>query len=135
MITQEAAFTALLDAGVSDSVRSVLRQRGHTVILHREILPEQTPDFVVAATALANDAILVAVDGDMRRIVRRYGVRAGGTKLDRLSLLHLCCKETQAAKRLDHAMTLVEHEWTISREKHARRMWVEIAEHHIRTFR
>jgi predicted nuclease of predicted toxin-antitoxin system len=131
----KARFRVLLDAGVPDSVGAVLEERGHIVIYHRNVLPEKTPDLVVAATALANDAVLVAIDNDMKQLAQRYGMTARGDKFARLSIIRLCCNETLAAQRLRHAMTFVEHEWAIAEEKAARRMWVEIRQHDLRTYR
>lgn len=129
-------FRVLLDAGVPDSVGKVFEDRGHEVIYHRNILPERTPDVVVAATALASDAILVAMDNDMRQIAQRYGMTArGDDRFGKLSLIKFCCDEVLASKRLRHMMTLVEHEWRISTEKASRRMWVEIGSHYVRSNR
>jgi len=126
---------ALLDAGVPDSVGHVLAEAGHDVIYHRDILPERTPDVTVAATALENDAVLVAIDHDMRQIAQKYGMAARGGRFDRLSLIRLCCEEVLSAKRLAHAMSFVEFEWDFRARKAARRMWVEIGPHHLRTNR
>jgi len=131
----KARFRALLDAGVPDYVGAVLEERGHIVIYHRNVLPEKTTDLVVAATALANDAVLVAIDNDMKQLAQRYGMTARADKFARLSIIRLCCNETLAAQRLRHAMTFVEHEWAIAEEKAARRMWVEIRQHDLRTYR
>jgi len=128
-------FRALLDAGVPDSVGTVLEERGHGVIYHRNVLPEKTPDLVVAATALENAAVLVAIDNDMKQLAQRYGITARGDKFARLSIIRLCCNETLAAQRLRHAMTFVEHEWGIAEAKTARRMWIEIRQHDLRTYR
>ena len=92
-----------------------------------------TPDNLVAAAALANDAILVAIDGDMRQLARRYGASHGSDRFSRLSLIHLSCNEVLAAKRIEQAMTFIEHEWSVSREKSARRMWVDIGQHFLRS--
>jgi len=91
---------ALLDAGVPDSVGAVLEEHGHMVIYHRNVLPEKTPDVVVAATALENEAVLVAIDNDMKQLAQRYGMTARGDKFARLSIIRLCCNETMAAQRL-----------------------------------
>jgi predicted nuclease of predicted toxin-antitoxin system len=112
-----------------------LSGRGHEVIYHRDLLPEKTPDQVVAATALANGAILVAIDHDMKQIAQRYGMTPRGDRFAKLSLIRLCCDEVLAAKRLEHAITLVEHEWAVSEEKTARRMWIDIAAHFLRSNR
>ncbi len=63
-----------LDAGVPDSVARMLQEYGHFVILHRDALSEGSSDDLVCATALANDAILVAIDADMKRLAKQYGV-------------------------------------------------------------
>lgn len=124
-----------LDAGVPDSVGHVLENRGHDVLYHRYLLPERTPDQVVAATSLANEAVLVAIDNDMKQIAQRYGMTARGDKFAKLSLLRFCCNETLAAKRLEFAMTFVEHEWEVTGAKAARRMWIEIRQHDLRSYR
>lgn len=124
-----------LDAGVPDSVADALRQQGHVVILHRDALPEKSTDEVVCATALANGAILVAVDADMKQMAKRYGVTPKGDRFDKLSIIRLCCNETLASKRLDQSLSLIEHEWKFAAAKTARRMWVDVGPHFIRTHR
>lgn len=130
-----ARFRVFLDASVPDSVGKVFAECGHEVIYHRDVLPERTPDQVVAATALANNAILVAIDHDMKQMTQRYGMTPRGDRFARLNLIRLCCDEVLAAKRLRQAMTLIEHEWVISQEKSARRMWIDIAAHSLRSNR
>jgi predicted nuclease of predicted toxin-antitoxin system len=124
-----------LDAGVPDSVGEVLRERGHSVIRYREVLPEKVPDAVVCATALANGAILVAIDNDVKQHARRYGKSITSERFKRLSIIRICCNEVLAAKRLKQAMSLVEHEWIISEDKVASRLWVDIGPHFFRSNR
>lgn len=124
----------LLDAGVPESVARALEGVGHEVIRHRDVLPERTKDDVVCATALHNEAILVAVDRDMNRLAKRYGVTAQssrGGRFDKLSGLCLVLPETQAAHRVRHAMSLIEHEWDVTAQKVGRRLWIELAAHRI----
>lgn len=135
MTKRSAPFRTLLDAGVPDSVGHVISARGYKVIFHREVLGDKTADEVVCATALANGAILVAVDGDMKRLAQQYGVTPKGERFNRLNIIRLCCNEVLAAKRLEQAMPLVELEWRFSKGLAARRMWVDIAPHYIRTNR
>lgn len=125
----------LLDAGVPDSVGHVLAEGGHEVIFYRDVLPERTPDPVVARTAIANGAILVAIDNDMRHIAKRYGVAAQKGPFAQLNLIHICCDEVMASKRLKQAMTFIELEWNVSNEHAARRMWVDIGPHFLKTNR
>lgn len=112
----------------------MLKQSNHRTILHREALPDGTADAVVCSTALANGAILVAIDRDMKQLSKRFGI-GSSDRFARLSLIFLCCNETLAAKRLQQAMSFIEHEWNVSEEKAARRLWVDIGPHFLRTNR
>jgi len=125
----------LLDASVPDSVAAVFAKRGHGVILHRDVLPDRTPDEVVCAAALKNDAILVALDNDMKRIAKRYGANPGNTRFARLNLIRIGCNGILGAQRTEQAMTLIEHEWAFTKEKAARRMWIDIEPHSLRSHR
>ena len=125
----------LLDAGVPDSVGRVFEQRGHIAIYHREVLPEGAPDEVVCAAALENEAILIACDGDMKRLVKRYGTAPDSARFAKLNLIRIGCNGVLASQRTDQAMTLIEHEWAFSALKAARRLWVDIAPHAIRSHR
>ena len=118
-----------LDAGVPDSIARVFEKHGHFAVLHRDALPEKTSDEVVCATALANDAILIALDADMKSLAKRFGISRGSDRFARLSLIRICCNEVLASKRINHAMTFIEHEWTFSAGKTARRLWVDIGPH------
>jgi predicted nuclease of predicted toxin-antitoxin system len=124
-----------LDAGVPDSVGATLEKHGHEVLYYRDVLPEKTADAIVCATALANEAILVAMDSDMKQFPKRFGISQSSSRFDRLNIMRLCCSEVLAAKRLDQAMTLIEHERIFSGEKSARRLWIEIGAHHLRSNR
>lgn len=122
-----------LDEGVPDSVGRVLVQAGHMVIRHRDALAPGMVDEVVAATALANDAILVALDADMRTIARGYGI--GQSRFRTLSLLHLSCSEPRASRRVEEALSLIEHEWLRGSEAGRRRLFIEVGNDVIRVWR
>ncbi len=132
---ERVTLRVLLDAGVPDSVAAVFKKRDHLTILHREVLAEKTPDDVVATTALQNDAILVAIDPDMKSFPKRFWISHGSSRFANLNIIRICCNETQAEHRISQAMSLIEHEWSVSEEKAARRLWVEIGPRHIRTNR
>ena len=88
-----------------------------------------SPDTLVAAVSEANNAILVTMDGDAKTIASRYGV--GSRRYRRLSILRFeRCRESRAAKRIDEAMSLIEHEWEVGggRESQDRRMFVVITD-------
>ena len=125
----------MLDAGAPDSVGQVFRERGHYVLLHRDVLPEKSPDKLVCITAVQNEAILIAVDSDMTRLVHRYGTAPQNARFKGLHLIRLGCSGPMAAERCAQAMDLIEAEWAFANAKTARRLWIDICNHWIKTCR
>lgn len=123
----------LLDEGVPIAVGRAFEAHGHEVVPFEEVLKRGSPDTIVCRAAEANDAILIAFDRDMKAIARRFGI--AGDRFRRLSLIHFECPEPMAANRLIEAMSLVEHEWLVSKGKAARRLHISIGTHVIRTYR
>jgi predicted nuclease of predicted toxin-antitoxin system len=121
------------DEGVPDSVGDCFAACGHHVIRLREAVATGSPDPLVCAAAEANDAILVALDGDMRALAQRRGV--GQRRFRTLSLIKVSCKVTRAGERIKAAMSLIEHEWLYGAEQADRRLFMEIGTDVIRTFR
>ena len=116
-----------VDQCVPESVARTLESHHHDVIRLRERIAPDSPDNLVAAVSQSNDAILLTMDGDFKAIARRHGI--GSTRFRRLSLLRFeRCRESAAAKRLEEAMSLIEHEWDIGggRGSADRRMFVVI---------
>lgn len=122
-----------LDEGVPLEVGHTFEAHGHNFVIFDEVIKRGSPDVLVCAVAQANEAILVAFDNDMRQVARRYGV--GSERFKKLNLIKFDCPEPMAAKRLEHAMSFVEHEWSVSIQKVARRLHVEIGTHVLRSFR
>ena len=122
-----------LDEGVPDSVGQCFAKAGHTVIYERDTIAPGSPDQLVCAVSEANDAILVALDGDMRQLAQRRGV--GQRRFRRLSLIKLSCRETRAEERVNAAMSLIEHEWQVGFQSQDRRIFIEIGNSVIRTIR
>jgi predicted nuclease of predicted toxin-antitoxin system len=124
-----------LDEGVPVSVGQILQEAGHEVIFFNSSgLSPGSPDAVVCAAADASNAILVALDGDMKRLARGMGVSGGRFKA--LSLLKLECFEPDAAARVKLALSLVEHEWKVSPViEGKRRIYIVIGDGVIRTHR
>lgn len=126
----------LLDAGAPVSVAKIIEDRGHVAIRYSDVLVDGATDIVVCQTALANEAVLIAIDNDMNRIVRSYGKPLKDDRFKSLCFIGIGCGEVQAANRLAQALQLIEMEWTFRCEKPAaRRMWVEVASNYIRTNR
>jgi predicted nuclease of predicted toxin-antitoxin system len=123
----------LLDEGVPAEVGNVFRRHGHELIPFKEVLTPGSADDLVCTVAQANNALLVAYDNDMKQYVRRQG--QGPDRFKRLHLLKFNCPEPMAAKRLEEAMSLIGNEWAVAHQQVARRVYVEINTHDIRTFR
>ncbi len=99
-----------VDQCVPESVAKTLEIHGHEAIRLRERIAPDSPDTLVAAVSEANDAILVTMDGDFRKIASSHGV--GSRRYRRLSLLRFeKCRESRAAVRLEEALSLIRHEW------------------------
>jgi hypothetical protein len=125
----------MFDEGAPASVAEVFRARGHVVILHGEVLEQGVPDKLVCKTALRNSAILVAVDADMKRLIHRYGTAPQHARFKHLSLIRFGCNGPMAVERAKQAMELIEAEWLFTQAKAARRLWIDIDNHWIKTHR
>lgn len=100
----------LLDNDVPDSVGAVLVSHGHTVIHVRDILPTDLSDPLVATVSELEGTILVTCDSDYKVVAPRIpkGHRARFRKLSRIALE---CTQPQASKRMQAAMSFIEHEF------------------------
>jgi len=123
-----------LDEGVPDSVGHAFLEAGHQVAFLNKSLARGSSDHLVCAIADINEAILVALDGDMKRIAQQHGIGKG--RFLRLGLIKLSCWEPDAARRVRDAMSLIEHEWSFTDGRQdVRRIFVEISDHVIRSHR
>lgn len=123
-----------IDQNVPAAVGNFLVSSGFDVILLRDRIPTESPDTLVAAVAEANNAILVTFDSDFKALASRIGI--GQRRFARLSLIRFeKCRESQAARRLETALSLIEHEWAIGSEERDRRLFVVITAQTIRTHR
>lgn len=99
----------------------------------RERLATNSDDMLVAAVALANQAVLLSLDSDFRVIAKRNQYSQG--KLRKLSLIKLSCRESQAKSRLAAAMSLIESEYALMLATKAPRLFVEVGAGVIKTNR
>jgi predicted nuclease of predicted toxin-antitoxin system len=132
-VTRKPKLRFFLDEGVPDAVGRKLLGSGHEVIYLRYATASGSPDQLVCAVAQANEAILVALDGDMKQLAQRHGV--GQSRYRKLSLLKLSCREPKAADRVGFALSLIEHEWNFSAGTSDRRIFIEIGDASISTKR
>jgi predicted nuclease of predicted toxin-antitoxin system len=123
-----------IDQNVPDSVGQFLASKNYDVVLLRTKIPVDSPDSLVAAVSEANDAILVTFDADFKTMASRIGI--GRRRFARLSLIRFeKCRESEAAERMDAALSPIEHEWAIGKERSDRRLFVVITSRTIRTHR
>lgn len=132
-MTKKPRLRFFLDEGVPRAVGRKLSEFGHDVIYLQDATASGSPDQLVCAVAQANEAILVALDGDMKQLAQRHGI--GQRRYRKLSLLKLSCREPRAAERVNAAMTLIEHEWNFSAGTTDRRIFIEIGDIAISTKR
>lgn len=122
-----------LDEGVPVMTGEALEAVGHEVIyFDQSAIGKGSADTVVCISAEANDAILVAHDGDMKTLARGHGVMPA--RFRSLNLLKLACRESNGPRRVTEAMSLIEHEWRVG-EGRERRLFVVVSESVIRTHR
>lgn len=133
MSAARSTLKLFLDEGVPDSVGRAFASSGHEVTYLNRELVRGSSDHLVCEIAQINEAILVAIDGDMRRLAQGHGI--GAKRFRRLSLIKLSCRETRAAKRVVEAMSLIEHEWAHRVAHGNRRLFIEISDDVIRSFR
>lgn len=64
MVDGRPQLRFFLDQNVPDSICGYLRRRGHSVLLLRHHIPDDSPDPVVGMTALQSGRILITCDRD-----------------------------------------------------------------------
>jgi predicted nuclease of predicted toxin-antitoxin system len=133
LITAPLVLRVFIDQCVPASAGAAFKQCGHEVTYLREKIATNSPDPLVAAVAEANDAILVSLDADFRKIAKRHGV--GRREFRKLSLIKLSCRESRCFERIVEAMSLIVHEWILAQESKDRRLFIEIMDSVIRTCR
>lgn len=116
----------MLDENVPAAVSHFLVEQGFEVILSRDAVGEGEPDPVVAQAAQVNDAILVSLDRDMRRIQRQLSA-AHEARFPTLDLIMLHCPEPHAADRLRKFMPIIRAEFErITVDEQVERLRIEV---------
>jgi predicted nuclease of predicted toxin-antitoxin system len=123
---KKSSLKFFLDENVPSSVGAALEGFGHEVIYLQDAIAKGSSDPLVCTAAQQNQAILVSLDSDMKKLAKRYGSTNGRFK--KLSLVKLSCKSTSAVQRISAAMSIISHEWEISQDKTSRRIFVEIGQ-------
>lgn len=114
----------LIDENVPDSVTNFLRERGHEVLLVREIQPRGTPDPVIAALADKTSAIIVTFDSDFRSLAKRWGVGRG--RFRRCGRISFKCDYPKALGRIQQLIERIEREYELIADQSDARLMVQI---------
>jgi hypothetical protein len=132
---KKSNLIVILDEGTPVLSAEPFANHGHQVIYHGDVLDSGAKDEIVASMAILNSAVLIAVDLDMKRLVKRFGSPDHNPRFAKLDLIFVGCDPVMAAKRIDHAMSFIENEWAVRCAKTARRLWVSIDKHRLTSYR
>jgi predicted nuclease of predicted toxin-antitoxin system len=122
-----------IDQCVPDSVGRMLKETGYAVELLREKLATDSPDQLVAIYSELSGAVLISLDRDFPSLAPRVGI--GQQRFRRLSRIGIRCDEPMAARRIESALSLIEHEWDRAQQSSDKRMIIEVGPTYIRTIR
>jgi predicted nuclease of predicted toxin-antitoxin system len=114
----------LIDENVPDSVSNFLRERGHEVLLVRDIQPRGTPDPVIAALADKTSAIIVTFDSDFRALAKRWGVGRG--RFRRCGRISFKCDYAKALGRIKQLIERIEVEYDFVSQQSDGRLMLQI---------
>ncbi len=103
--------------------------------MHHEAVSRGASDDLVCIAAVQNEAVLVALDNDMKRFVKWYGKKTSQDRFKSLHILRICCGEIQAENRIRQVVSLIEHEWQYAAALKARRLWIDINSHSVESHR
>lgn len=117
------------------AIAEPFRHRGYRVIRHGDAVARGAADEQVVLAAIVSGSALIAVDLDMKRYARRFGAPNVSERYSGLHLIFLSYNEVLAAKRVEQAMSFIEHEWLVTCGKAARRLWVDIGAHRLTSYR
>lgn len=120
----------LIDENVPDSVSEFFRQRGHEVVLVRDLLPNGTPDAVISVVGDNEEAIIVTWDKDFKLLAAR--VQVAQRRLRKLGRISFRCRESRGLARAKECIELLEIAYDAAQRRKDKRLIVEISETTIR---
>ncbi len=121
------------DHCVMESVCRLLERRGHEVIRLKDKLPIDAPDPVVARLSEAQEAILLTLDKDFKKIAPRIPKNAKN-RFKKLSRVQLECHPNME-KRVLATLDLIEFEWEQAQKRSDKRLHMVIRKGSITTHR
>jgi hypothetical protein len=133
-MTPRLTMLLIIDENVPDDVADFFRERGHLVILVREMLGVGTADESIAERADELMAVVVTWDRDFKKLVGRVpiGERLRFRRLDRISF---DCRPEHGRRRAERLIDFIEFAYEIESQSRDRRMIVEITETSFRIVR
>jgi len=117
----------LIDENVQDSIAAYFQERGHEVLLVRDVLARGTEDPVLAAVGDRLQLIIVTCDKDLKRLVSR-AARGERQRFRRLGRILLRCNQTRALGRVQATIKSIEFEFDESQSRPDKRLIVEITD-------
>lgn len=124
----------LFDHNMPVSAADAFRENGHEVIFLKDVLPPDSKDPIVAATAEINEAVLVTFDRDFKKMASRIS-RGQARRFRNLSKIAMECKVPQAGLRLQKAMSFIEFEFETAETLGDKRMHLSIGDAVLRSHR
>lgn len=125
----------LIDEDVPQSVADFFRDRGHEVILVRDVLLPGTPDAAIAAIGDEIEAIVVTWNHrDFQRLASRVpmGARQRFRRLGRISFR---CRQSRGRVRVGQVIESIEFEYEQSMKQRDTRLIMEIGDNYFRVLR
>lgn len=123
----------LVDENVPHSVAEFLTNRGHSVTFVQKVLPNGTPDPVVAAIGDRLSAVVVSWDKDFDNLASRIP-QGNKAKFRRLGRLSFRCAYPNGVIQLQRWIGYIEMHYVNCRENPDLRMFAEIQENGIKMF-
>jgi len=130
--TERKVIPFFTDQNVPDSVSNYLLSLGHSVVRLRNIMPTDTKDPVIAVACSRSGHVLITHDTDFKTAARRLQITQRQYR-EGLHRILMRCPEPIGARRLELAMTIIEHEW--ARATISQPMNIEIQEGSIKVLR
>lgn len=116
MATSTTKLSFFLDNNVPDSIGKYLQRLGHRVIRQRFSIPADSPDPIVAMTALQAGCILITQDKDFN------SQRFQQDRFSTLSRISLSGSSATLLPALKEHLHLIEFQWTHCQQVNAPRM-------------
>jgi predicted nuclease of predicted toxin-antitoxin system len=131
-VIERLSIRFFTDNNVPDSVGNFLRAAGHDVTRLREVMLTDTSDPIIEFACSRSGHVLVTHDNDFRIASKRLRLTQRQYQ-NQLHRVQLRCDEPLSARRVEAAMSLIEHEWAILQAD--RPMVIEIKNELIRVLR